>query len=81
MIFSCSHQELPEDIIKKFASAILLVCYEVIFSHHVVNSWNSLPQHIIEACSLNDFKSELDMYWTNNMYFFSIMIWCTGYLF
>ena len=41
----------------KFTSAILLVCYEVtFFSHRVVNSWNSLPQHNIEARSLNDFK-------------------------
>ena len=39
----------------KFTNAILLVCYEVtFFSHRVVNSWNSLPQHIIEAHSLND---------------------------
>ena len=40
------------------------------FSHCVVNSWNSLPQHIIEACSLNNFKSKLDMHWTINSYVF-----------
>ena len=40
------------------------------FSHRVVNAWNNLPQLIIEACSLNDFKAKLDKYWIDNMYYF-----------
>ena len=33
------------------------------FSQRVVNSWNSLPQHVIEAPSVNSFKKRLDDYY------------------
>jgi len=33
------------------------------FSRRVVNSWNSLPQHVIEAPSVNSFKKRLDDYY------------------
>ena len=33
------------------------------FSQRVVNSWNSLPQHIVEAPSINSFKKRLDDYY------------------
>ena len=50
------------------------------FSYCVVNPWNKLPEHLIEACSLNDFKVKLDMHWTNK---YTILVYndlvCTGY--
>jgi len=33
------------------------------FSQRVVNSWNSLPQRVIEAPSVNSFKKRLDDYY------------------
>ena len=42
------------------------------FSHRVVNTWNSLPQHLIKTCSLNDFKTKLDRHWTDIMYYFIV---------
>jgi len=33
------------------------------FSHRVVLHWNSLPQHVVNASSVNSFKSQLDTYW------------------
>jgi len=33
------------------------------FSVRVCNSWNSLPQHVIEAQSTNSFKNRLDKFW------------------
>ena len=33
------------------------------FSHRVVPYWNSLPQHVVNAPSVNSFKSRLDTYW------------------
>jgi len=33
------------------------------FSHRSVNGWNYLPQHIIEAPSVNSFKKRLDDYY------------------
>jgi hypothetical protein len=35
------------------------------FSQRVVNEWNKLPQYVVEAQSVNAFKSRLDSYWKN----------------
>jgi ribonuclease P/MRP protein subunit RPP40 len=34
------------------------------FSQRVVNSWNHLPAHVVEADSVNSFKNRLDIFWT-----------------
>jgi len=31
----------------------------------VIGSWNSLPQHVIEAPSVNAFKNRLDRRWSD----------------
>ena len=33
------------------------------FSHRVVNPWNSLPENVVSAPSVNAFKSRLDNHW------------------
>ena len=38
------------------------------FTCRIANMWNDLPSEIIEAPSLNCFKSLLDNYWNNIMY-------------
>ena len=38
------------------------------FTCRIANIWNDLPSEIIEAPSLNYFKSLLDNYWNNIMY-------------
>ena len=35
------------------------------FANRVVNNWNSLPECIVEAGSLNIFKNSLDRLWFN----------------
>ena len=30
------------------------------FTQRVVNSWNNLPQHIVDATTVNEFKNRLD---------------------
>jgi hypothetical protein len=35
------------------------------FSNRVVNDWNNLPLHVVEATSVNDFKGKLDHYLTH----------------
>jgi len=37
---------------------------KLFFSQRVINSWNSLTQHIMEALSVNSFKKRLDDYYT-----------------
>lgn len=33
------------------------------FTNRVVNIWNSLPNDIVKACSVNQFKNKLDKFW------------------
>jgi len=35
------------------------------FCYRVVNIWNSLPGYVVEADSINFFKSRLDKNWAN----------------
>jgi len=37
--------------------------YESIFSLHVVNTWNRLPNSVADACTVNEFKACLDKCW------------------
>jgi hypothetical protein len=41
-----------------------------VFSNRVVNNWNSLPESVISAPSLNSFKNRLDKEWADRMYIF-----------
>ena len=36
------------------------------FSCRVVDLWNSLPEHVISATSVNSFKNRLDKFWSDN---------------
>ena len=36
------------------------------FSNRIVNSWNSLPEEVASAPSLNSFKNRLDKYWRHH---------------
>ena len=37
------------------------------FSNRVINNWNSLPESIISAPTVNSFKSKLDQHWYNHI--------------
>ena len=37
----------------------------IFFANRVVNNWNSLPEYIVEAGSLNIFENSLDRLWSN----------------
>ena len=36
-----------------------------LFTHQIVNLWNSLPAQVVYASSVNDFKNKLDAHWSN----------------
>ena len=38
------------------------------FSQRVINDWNSLPESVINAESLNSFKGRLDDFWSQMMF-------------
>ena len=35
------------------------------FAHRVVNEWNSLPARVVNSLSVNDFKKNIDLFYTN----------------
>ena len=35
------------------------------FTQRIVNAWNSLPEHVASAPSINAFKNRLDKFWPN----------------
>ena len=37
--------------------------FQHFFSNRIINTWNSLPERIVNAESLNVFKNTLDRYW------------------
>ena len=36
------------------------------FRNRIIKTWNSLPEHVISAPSLNSFKNRIDKYWENH---------------
>ena len=40
-----------------------LACRKNFYSQRVINSWNVLPDHVINATSTSMFKKELDSHW------------------
>ena len=48
---------IPSDVVRRPT---------VLLSRVIVNIWNSLPDYVVEADSLNAFKNRLDKYWTNH---------------
>jgi len=36
---------------------------KLIFSQRVVKDWNLLPQEVVDATIVNQFKNRLDMFW------------------
>ncbi|MFZ2540120.1 MAG: hypothetical protein WAX04_14670 [Oscillospiraceae bacterium] len=48
------------------------------FTNRVVNVWNSLPDHIVKACTLNQFKNRLDKFWSCQEMFYDFKSGLTG---
>ena len=42
-----------------------------VFSHRIVNDWNSLPEDVVSAPSVNAFKSRLDSHWRNHPWLYN----------
>ena len=38
------------------------------FSERAVNNWNSLPDDVVQAPTLNTFKNRLDLHWKDYQY-------------
>ena len=38
------------------------------FTNRVIDQWNGLPDYVVNAQTLNEFKNKLDMFWAENGY-------------
>jgi len=52
--------------------------YENIFSARLVNIWNSLPNSVVDACTVNAFKARLDQFWQRQLVKFDFTADLTG---
>ena len=57
---------------------MLLQLKEYSFCTLVTNIWNSLPDYVANADSVNTFKSRLDKHWANQVYNFNLELTGTG---
>ena len=48
------------------------------FSAHTVNIWNSLPNSVVDACTVNAFKASLDKFWQHLLVKFDFTADLTG---
>ena len=50
----------------------------ILFSARIVNVWNSLPDSVIDACTVNEFKARLDKFWQHQSAKFDFIVDLTG---
>jgi len=55
-----------------------IMTYESIFSARIVNVWNSLPNSVVDACTVNAFKARLDKFWQHQSVKFHFTADLTG---
>jgi len=48
------------------------------FSARIVNTWNSLPNPVVDACTVNAFKARLDKFWQHQAVKFDFTADLTG---
>lgn len=49
------------------------------FSNRIVDTWNSLPDTVVRAPSLNSFKSRLNLHWKHHQLKFTAACYLTDY--
>jgi len=52
--------------------------YESIFYARIVNIWNSLPNSVVDACTVDAFKARLDKFWQHQLVKFDFTADLTG---
>ena len=55
---------------KLYKSLVQITIHKHFFSIRVINNWSSLPYEIVNAVSLDSFKSKLDNVWEDKIYVF-----------
>ena len=61
------HYDLRGHSLKMFKPRCHSVLRRSSFSLRIVDEWNSLPESVVTATSVNDFKNKLDKFWNTDM--------------
>jgi len=48
------------------------------FTQRIVNTWNSLPEHVINSSSVNSYKNNLDKFWASQEVYYNFKCDITG---
>ena len=61
--FSDNGYALRGHSLKLYKPSVRLNIRKQFYSYRVIDSWNQLPQHVVEAPTVNTFKNRLDKHW------------------
>jgi ribonucleases P/MRP protein subunit RPP40 len=62
-----AHYGLRGHSMKIYKPCCRTVLRKSFFSLRVIDDWNSLPQSVVSASSVNEFKNRLDKFWHNDI--------------
>ena len=64
-------EQAPEATTINCKIILFIMTYEsIFFSARNVNIWNSLPNSVVDACTVNAFKARLDKFWKHQSVMF-----------
>jgi len=78
LIFLSKKELAPEATTINCKIIPFITTYESIFSARIVNVWNSLPNSVVDACTVNAFKARLDKFWQHQSAKFDFTADLTG---
>jgi len=79
LIFLSVKELTPEAIIIHCIIILFITIYKsIVFSVRLVNIWNSLPNSLVDACTVNAFKARLDKFWQHQAVKFDFTADMTG---
>ena len=61
----CMQVLVLEAITINWLIILFIMTYASIFSAHILNTWNSLPNSVVDASTVNAFKARLDKFWSH----------------
>jgi len=67
LIFLSTKELIPEATTINCKIILFIMTYEIIFCARIVNIWNSLPNSVVDACTVNAFKARLDKFWQHQL--------------
>jgi len=67
LIFLSTKELIQEATTINCKIILFIMTYEIIFCARIVNIWNSLPNSVVDACTVNAFKACLDKFWQHQL--------------